>query len=86
MPEKPEDYQTTLTEEQKNILDDAPPKVVGHLLEHVKKYGNMPMFRLKVTDKVTGHTKGFIEFEGPASVNAIDYLKYLIRNGYKHVV
>lgn len=77
-----EDYQTTLTEDQKKILDDAPVKVVRHLLDYVNENGMPPYFNLRVTDVVTGRFV-FEKFDGVAAVNGIDYLKYLVRNGYK---
>ena len=77
-----EDYQSSLSESQKNILDDAPAKVVTHLFDYVHRNGQMEYFNLKVKDKVTGEER-FERFEGPDSVNAIDYLRYLVRNGYK---
>lgn len=77
-----EDYQTSLTEDQKNILDDAPAKVVTHLFDYVERNGQMEFFNLKVRDKLTGEER-FESFQGPDSVNGIDYLKYLVRNGYK---
>ena len=79
---KPEDYQTSLSEEQKNILDDAPAKVVAHLFDYVERNGQMEFFNLKVRDKLTG-IETFAAFRGPDSVNGIDYLRYLVRNGYK---
>lgn len=83
MSKKPtEDYQTSLTEEQKAILDDAPPKVVSHLIEYCEQNGQMEFFNLRKTNKITGDTS-FEEFRGVSAVNAMDYLRYLIRNGYK---
>ena len=79
-----EDYQTSLTEEKKAILDDAPPKVVSHLLDYTERHGQMEYFNLKVRDKLTGEER-FEAFTGPDAVNGIDYLKYLIRNGYKDI-
>jgi hypothetical protein len=77
-----EDYQSSLTEKQKELLDDAPLKVVTVLIEYCNNHGQMPFFNLKKTDKLTGETS-FEEFRGVSAVNAMDYLRYLIRNGYK---
>lgn len=79
---KIEDYQTSLTEEQKNILDDAPAQVVQHLFDYIAENGQMAFFNLRKRDKLTNRTE-FERFEGPAAVNGIDYLRFLVRNGYK---
>ena len=81
--EKPiEDYDTSLTDVQKNLLDDAPAKVIKHLFDRVEEAGMPAFFNLRKTDKLTGDTE-FVEFIGIDAVNGIDYLKYLVRNGYK---
>lgn len=79
-----EDYQTSLTEEEKEILDDAPPKVVATLIDYCNHFGQMPTFSIRKEEKLTGEST-FVEFTGVSAVNAMDYLRYLIRNGYKEI-
>lgn len=77
-----EDYLSSLTEQQKQILDDAPDRVVELLMKYTNRNGMMEFFNLRRKDKLTGE-ESFERFEGIDAVNAIDYLKYLMRNGYK---
>lgn len=81
---KIEDYQTSLTEEQKLILDDAPTQVVQHLFEYTERNGIPRFINLRKRDKLSDRTE-FVRFTGADAVNAIDYLKFLVRNGYKNL-
>jgi hypothetical protein len=78
------DFQTTLSEEEKNILDDLPDQAVESFFL-MKPSRNVGIEKLTLNwisnEGVSRHT-----FEGESFYEAFDYLEYLMVNGYRPIV